>query len=57
MERDPAYRWPEPRRGGGMEHENLGIDANTEAISGLNQEGERTDAMSRGLPGISVEAE
>ena len=27
------------------EHENPGIDANGEAISGLNHEGESTDAM------------
>jgi hypothetical protein len=41
-----------------MEHENLGIDANGEATSGLNHEGERTDAVSRGgLPGSSDEAE
>ena len=29
-----------------MEHENLGIDANGEAASGVNHEGESTDAMS-----------
>ena len=41
-----------------MEHENLGIDTNGEATSGLNHEGESTDAMPRGgLPGSSVEAE
>jgi hypothetical protein len=41
-----------------MEHENLGIDANGEATSGLNHEGERTDAVLRGgLPGSSDEAE
>ena len=41
-----------------MEHENLGIDANGEATSGLSHEGERTDAVPRGgLPGSSVEAE
>jgi hypothetical protein len=41
-----------------MEQENLGIDANGEATSGLNHEGERTDAMPRGgLRGSSVEAE
>ena len=41
-----------------MEHENLGIDANGEATSGLKHEGERTNAMLRGaLPGSSVEAE
>ena len=28
-----------------MEHENLGVDANGEATSGLNHEGERTNAM------------
>ena len=31
-----------------MEHENLGVDANGEATSGVNHEGESTDAMSRG---------
>jgi hypothetical protein len=41
-----------------MEHENLGNDANGEATSGLNHEGESTDALSRGgLPGSSEEAE
>jgi|GEM_PF-3059744 hypothetical protein len=30
-----------------MEHENLGIAANGEATSGLNHEGESTDAMLR----------
>ena len=41
-----------------MEHENLGIDANGEATSGLNHEGESTNAMLRGgLPGSSGEAE
>ena len=41
-----------------MEHENLGVDANGEATSGLNHEGESTDAMLRGgLLGSSVEAE
>jgi hypothetical protein len=41
-----------------MEHENFGIDANGEATSGVNHEGESTDAMPRGgLPGSSVEAE
>jgi hypothetical protein len=41
-----------------MEHENLGIDANGEATSGLNHEGESTDAVLRGgLPGSSEEAE
>src|SRR5262249_45457793 len=56
--RHPAYRWPEPRRGGRMEHENLGVDANGEATSGLNHEGESTDAMLRGgLAGSSDEAE
>ena len=35
-----------------MEHENLGIDANGEATSGLTHEGESTNAMLRGgLPG------
>ena len=35
-----------------MEQENLGIDANGEAASGVNHEGETTDAMLRGgLPG------
>jgi hypothetical protein len=57
-ERHPAYRWPEPRRGGRMEHENLGVDANGEATSGLNHEGESTNVMLRdGLPGSSEEAE
>ena len=41
-----------------MEHENLGIAANGEAASGLNHEGESTDAVLRGgLPGSSEEAE
>jgi hypothetical protein len=41
-----------------MEHENLGVDANGEATSGLNHEGERTNGMLRGgLPGSSEEAE
>ena len=41
-----------------MEHENLGIDANGEAASGLNHEGESTNAMLRGgPPGSSEEAE
>jgi hypothetical protein len=41
-----------------MEHENLGVDANGEATSGLNHEGESTKAMLRGgLPGSSEEAE
>ncbi len=39
-----------------MEHENLGVDGNGEATSGLNHEGESTDAMLRGgLPGSSNE--
>ena len=41
-----------------MEHENFGIDANGEATSGVNHEGESTDVLSRGgLPGSSEEAE
>ena len=41
-----------------MEHENLGVDGNGEAASGLNHEGESTDAMLRGgLPGSSEKAE
>ncbi len=41
-----------------MEHENLGNDGNGEATSGVNHEGESTDALSRGgLPGSSEEAE
>jgi hypothetical protein len=41
-----------------MEHENLGVDDNGEATSGLNHEGESTDAMLRGgLPRTSKEAE
>jgi hypothetical protein len=41
-----------------MEHENLGVDANGEAASGMNHEGESTNAMLRGgLPGSSEEAE
>ena len=41
-----------------MEHENLGVDSNGEATSGLNHEGESTDAMLRGgLFGSSKEAE
>jgi hypothetical protein len=31
-----------------MEHENLGVDASGEAASGMNHEGESTDAMLRG---------
>ena len=41
-----------------MEHENLGIDANGEATSGMTHEGESTEAMLRGgLRGTSEEAE
>jgi len=41
-----------------MEHENLGVDDNGKATSGLNHEGESTEAMLRGgLPGSSDEAE
>ena len=41
-----------------MEHVNLGDDANGEVTSGMNHEGESTDAMLRGgLPGSSEEAE
>ena len=41
-----------------MEHENLGVDANGEATSGLTHEGESTNATLRGgLPGSSEEAE
>ena len=41
-----------------MEHENLGVDANGEGTSGMNHEGERTNAKLRGgLPGSSEEAE
>ena len=40
-----------------MEHENLGIDANGEATSGLNHEGESTDSAPRGgLSGIACRA-
>ena len=40
-----------------MEHENLGVDVNGEAASGLTHEGESTNAMLRGgLPGSSEEA-
>ncbi len=40
-----------------MERENLGVDANGEAASGSNREGESTDAPERdGLPGSSEEA-
>jgi hypothetical protein len=40
-----------------MEHENLGNDANGEATSGVNPEGESTNAMQRGgLPGSRVVA-
>ena len=40
-----------------MEHENLGIDANGEATSGVNHEGESTNARLRGgQPGSSEEA-
>ncbi len=41
-----------------MEHENLGVDVNGEATSGMNHEGESTKATLRGgLPGRSEEAE
>ena len=41
-----------------MEHENLGVDVNGEATSGLTHEGENTDATLRGgLPGSSEEVE
>ena len=41
-----------------MEHENLGVDANGEATSGVNHEGQSTKAALRGgLPGSSEEAE
>ena len=41
-----------------MERENLSVDGNGEATSGLSQEGESTDAALRGgLPGSSDEAE
>ena len=41
-----------------MEHENLGVDANGEATSGMNHEGESTNAALRGgQPGSSEEAE
>jgi hypothetical protein len=41
-----------------MEHENLGVDANGEATSGVTHEARSTDAMLRGgLPGSSEEAE
>jgi hypothetical protein len=41
-----------------MEHENLGVDGNGEATSGLKHESESTDAMLRdGLTGSSDEAE
>ena len=57
-ERHPAYRWPEPRGGSRMEHENLGVDVNGEATSGLIHEGESTNATLRGgLLGSSEEAE
>ena len=57
-ERHPAYRWPEPGGGGRMEQENLGVDVNGEATSGVNHEGESPNAALRGgLPGSSEEAE
>ena len=41
-----------------MEHENLGVDVNGEAASGMTHEGESTNATLRGgLPGSSEEAE
>ena len=41
-----------------MEHENLSIDVNGEATSGLTHEGESTNAALRGgLPGSSEETE
>ena len=41
-----------------MEHESLGNDANGKVPSGMNHEGESTDALSRGgLPRSSEEAE
>ena len=41
-----------------MEHENLGVDVNGEATSGVNPEGKRRNAALRGgLPGSSEEAE
>jgi hypothetical protein len=41
-----------------MEPENLGVAGSGEATSGLNHEGESTEAMLRGgLPGSSGEAE
>jgi hypothetical protein len=41
-----------------MEHENLGVDVNGEATSGLIHEGESTNATLRGgLLGSSEEAE
>ena len=41
-----------------MEHENLGVDANGEATSGLHHEGQSTNATLRGgLPGSREEAE
>jgi hypothetical protein len=41
-----------------MEHENLGVDENGEATSGLNHKGESTNTMLRGgLPRTSEEAE
>lgn len=41
-----------------MERGNLGVDVNGKAPSGLNHEGESTDAISRGgLPRSSDDAE
>jgi hypothetical protein len=41
-----------------MEHENLGVDGNGEATSGMNHEGESTNARPRGgVPGSSEEVE
>ena len=40
-----------------MERENLSVDGNGEATSGLSQEGETDAALRGGLPGSSDEAE
>jgi hypothetical protein len=41
-----------------MEHENLGVNVNGEATSGMNHEGASTNAMlGGGLPGSTEEAE
>jgi hypothetical protein len=47
-ERHPAYRWPDFERGDRRYVGTFGVDASGKAASGLNHEGERTDATPRG---------